>query len=72
MALTRSYSKHHFLPGMEVQLLPHQIIGVSWLVRQERESGLRGGILADEMGLWVFPLLKVRSTNPVPVERPCR
>ncbi|KAF9784773.1 SNF2 family N-terminal domain-containing protein [Thelephora terrestris] len=44
-------TKHHFLPGMEVQLLPHQIIGVSWLVRQERESGIKGGILADEMGL---------------------
>lgn len=51
--LTRSLSKHHFLPGMEVRLLPHQIIGVSWMVRQERDSGLRGGILADEMGLWV-------------------
>ena len=49
--LTRSRSKHHFLPGMEVRLLPHQMIGVSWMVRQERESGLRGGILADEMGL---------------------
>ncbi|KAF9649722.1 hypothetical protein BDM02DRAFT_3186073 [Thelephora ganbajun] len=44
-------TKHHFLPGMEVRLLPHQIIGVSWMVRQERESGLKGGILADEMGL---------------------
>lgn len=72
MALTRSHSKHHFLPGMEVQLLPHQIIGVSWLARQERESGLRGGILADEMGLCVFPLLQVLGANPVSVERPCR
>ena len=51
MVLTRSHSKHHFLPGMEVRLLPHQIIGVSWMVRQEREYGLKGGILADEMGL---------------------
>lgn len=51
MTLTRPYSKNHFLPGMEVQLLPHQVIGVSWMVRQERESGLKGGILADEMGL---------------------
>jgi SNF2 family DNA or RNA helicase len=45
---------------MEIQLLPHQIIGVSWLVRQERESGFKGGILADEMGLWVFSLPKPR------------
>lgn len=36
---------------MEVQLLPHQLIGVSWMVHQERESSLKGGILADEMGL---------------------
>lgn len=57
MILTRPNSNHHFLPGMEVRLLPHQIIGVSWMVRQERESGLKGGILADEMGLWVFSLL---------------
>ena len=41
---------------MEVRLLPHQVIGVSWMVRQERESKLRGGILADEMGLLVFSL----------------
>jgi len=45
---------------MEVRLLPHQIIGVSWMVRQERESGLKGGILADEMGLWVSSLSKPR------------
>jgi len=41
---------------MEVRLLPHQVIGVSWMVRQERETKLRGGILADEMGLWVVSL----------------
>lgn len=44
---------------MEVRLLPHQIIGVSWMVRQEYESGLKGGILADEMGLWVSSFLKL-------------
>lgn len=42
---------------MEVQLLPHQVIGVSWMLRQERESGLKGGILADEMGLFVSSAL---------------
>jgi len=44
---------------MEVRLLPHQIIGVSWMVRQELEFGLKGGILADEMGLWVLSFFQV-------------
>ncbi|CDO69944.1 hypothetical protein BN946_scf184836.g18 [Trametes cinnabarina] len=39
------------VPGMEVRLLPHQIIGVKWMVDQERNTPHRGGILADEMGL---------------------
>lgn len=39
------------LPGMKTVLMPHQVIGVAWLVNQERNSPLRGGILADEMGL---------------------
>lgn len=47
---------------MEVRLLPHQIIGVSWMVRQERETKLKGGILADEMGLWVFYLSRLRRS----------
>ncbi|KAI0819841.1 SNF2 family N-terminal domain-containing protein [Trametes gibbosa] len=36
---------------MEVRLLPHQLIGVSWMTKQERESPHKGGILADDMGL---------------------
>ncbi|KAI0319418.1 SNF2 family N-terminal domain-containing protein [Amylostereum chailletii] len=39
------------LPGMEVRLIAHQIIGVTWMLTQERESPYKGGILADEMGL---------------------
>ncbi|KAI0655704.1 SNF2 family N-terminal domain-containing protein [Cubamyces menziesii] len=39
------------IPGMEVRLLPHQLIGVSWMVEQERTSPHKGGILADDMGL---------------------
>lgn len=35
-----------FLPGMEIQLMPHQLIGVSWMVEQEAKPELRGGILA--------------------------
>lgn len=36
---------------MEVRLLPHQLIGVSWMIDQERNSPHKGGILADDMGL---------------------
>ena len=34
------------LPGLEVQLMPHQLIGVSWMVEQEAKPDIRGGILA--------------------------
>ncbi|KII91157.1 hypothetical protein PLICRDRAFT_104830 [Plicaturopsis crispa FD-325 SS-3] len=38
------------LPGMEICLMPHQTIGVAWML--EKENGpLKGGMLADEMGL---------------------
>jgi hypothetical protein len=30
MAILRSYSDKDLLPGLEVRLLPHQLIGVSW------------------------------------------
>lgn len=36
---------------MEVRLLPHQLVGVSWMVSQEHNSKYNGGILADDMGL---------------------
>lgn len=36
---------------MEVRLLPHQLIGVAWMLDQERVSTHKGGILADDMGL---------------------
>ncbi|KAH9017389.1 SNF2 family DNA-dependent ATPase [Lactarius pseudohatsudake] len=39
------------IPGMEVRLIPHQIIGVSWMLMQEKETAYKGGILADDMGL---------------------
>ena len=39
------------LPGMEVALMPHQVIGVDWMIKQEECKARRGGILADEMGL---------------------
>ncbi|KAF5353246.1 hypothetical protein D9756_007899 [Leucocoprinus leucothites] len=42
--------KQDYLPGLEVRLLAHQVIGVAWMLKQEQ--GLhKGGILADDMGL---------------------
>ncbi|KAF8970384.1 P-loop containing nucleoside triphosphate hydrolase protein [Flammula alnicola] len=41
---------HEKLPGMEVSLMPHQAMGVAWMLEKERSS-LQGGCLADEMGL---------------------
>ena len=38
------------LDGMAVRLLPHQIIGVAWMVEQEKDVEKNGGILADAMG----------------------
>ena len=38
------------LPGMQVALMPHQAIGVAWMLEKERGEQ-QGGILADEMGL---------------------
>ncbi|KAF8888452.1 SNF2 family N-terminal domain-containing protein [Gymnopilus junonius] len=42
--------KRDLLPGLEVRLLSHQVIGVSWMLERERSHD-RGGILADDMGL---------------------
>ncbi|KAF9518340.1 hypothetical protein BS47DRAFT_1389234 [Hydnum rufescens UP504] len=38
------------IPGMEIKLMPHQLIGVDWMVAQEN-SRIKGGVLADDMGL---------------------
>ncbi|KAI0047735.1 hypothetical protein FA95DRAFT_1605864 [Auriscalpium vulgare] len=38
------------LPGMEIALMPHQAIGVAWMLEKERSRD-SGGCLADEMGL---------------------
>lgn len=38
------------LPGMEVALMPHQVIGVAWMIEKEKGHE-RGGCMADEMGL---------------------
>ncbi|KAL0958396.1 hypothetical protein HGRIS_000537 [Hohenbuehelia grisea] len=56
------------LPGMAVALMPHQTIGVAWMLEKERGS-VKGGILGDEMGLgktvqMIATLTKNRSVDP--------
>ena len=38
------------IKGMAVNLLPHQLTGVYWMVGQELDETKKGGILADDMG----------------------
>ncbi|OSX63442.1 hypothetical protein POSPLADRAFT_1045766 [Postia placenta MAD-698-R-SB12] len=38
------------LPGMQVALMPHQTIGVAWMLDKEKSSD-KGGCMSDEMGL---------------------
>jgi len=38
------------IPGMEITLMAHQVMGVAWMLEKEK-SNLKGGCLADEMGL---------------------
>ncbi|KAF4616900.1 hypothetical protein D9613_008762 [Agrocybe pediades] len=38
------------IPGMEITLMPHQVMGVAWMLEKEK-SHIKGGCLADEMGL---------------------
>jgi len=38
------------LPGMSITLMPHQAIGVAWMLEKERGPN-KGGCLCDEMGL---------------------
>jgi len=39
------------IPNLSVTLMPHQIIGVAWMVKQEKKTSCAGGVLADAMGL---------------------
>ncbi|KAG6884788.1 hypothetical protein C0993_008278 [Termitomyces sp. T159_Od127] len=58
-------SQYDLLPGMEVPLMPHQTIGVAWMIEKEK-SRLRGGCLADDMGLGkVFTASSNRSKDPM-------
>lgn len=43
-------TQQEHLPGMDISLMAHQILGVAWMIEKE-QSFLKGGCLADEMGL---------------------
>ena len=43
-------TQYDLLPGMEVALMPHQTIGVAWMLEKEKSS-YKGGSLGDDMGL---------------------
>jgi SNF2 family DNA or RNA helicase len=43
-------AQYQLLLGMEVALMPHQTIGVAWMIEKEASS-LKGGCLGDDMGL---------------------
>ena len=38
------------LPHMEIPLMPHQVIGVAWMMEKEASPN-KGGCLGDDMGL---------------------
>lgn len=61
---------------MRLQLYPHQVQAVSWMMSRERQRdchGIRGGILADEMGLGktITILECIRRTNIGPTLIAC-
>ncbi|WWD15746.1 hypothetical protein CI109_100168 [Kwoniella shandongensis] len=39
------------LPGLVIQLMPHQVLGVSFMIEKEKNQKYRGGINGDSMGL---------------------
>ncbi|KAJ7437384.1 P-loop containing nucleoside triphosphate hydrolase protein [Mycena galericulata] len=42
---------HELLPSLDIPLMPHQLLGVAWMVEKEKTKTLKGGCMADEMGL---------------------
>ncbi|KAF3921942.1 hypothetical protein ABW20_dc0102427 [Dactylellina cionopaga] len=52
--------------GLKVTLLPHQIRGLAWLLKQE-DSKVKGGILGDDMGLGkTIQSITLLLSNPMP------
>lgn len=38
-------------PGLSIALMPHQVIGVAWMLDKEKSAAFKGGILSDEVCL---------------------
>ncbi|RDB16047.1 putative ATP-dependent helicase C23E6.02 [Hypsizygus marmoreus] len=62
-------TQYDLMPGMEVALMPHQTIGVAWMVEKEKSS-LKGGCLGDDMGLgktvqMIATIIKNKSEDPI-------
>ena len=49
--------------GLTQKLLPFQLEGVNWLIKQE-QSPFKGGFLCDEMGCVSLSLRLARSPSP--------
>ncbi|TFK39291.1 SNF2 family N-terminal domain-containing protein [Crucibulum laeve] len=61
-------AQYELLPGMEVALMPHQTIGVAWMLEKEA-STFMGGCLGDDMGLgktvqMISVMVKNQSRDP--------
>ncbi|KAF8153937.1 SNF2 family DNA-dependent ATPase [Crassisporium funariophilum] len=64
--------QNDLLPGLEVRLLNHQVIGVAWMLEKERGPD-RGGILADDMGLGkTVQMIATMAMNMAGLEDECR
>ncbi|CAK5270957.1 unnamed protein product [Mycena citricolor] len=60
-------NKDDVVPGMEARLLPHQAIGVAWMLQKEKGPD-KGGILADDMGLGKTVQMIATMVMNVPAE----
>jgi SNF2 family DNA or RNA helicase len=39
------------LPGLVITLMPHQVMGVAFMLQKERDIKSKGGLMCDAMGL---------------------
>ncbi|KAG7087376.1 hypothetical protein E1B28_013349 [Marasmius oreades] len=61
-------SPQDILPGLDVRLLRHQMIGVAWMLRKEKSDD-KGGILADDMGLGkTVQMIATMAMNPPAID----
>ncbi|KAJ6631188.1 SNF2 family N-terminal domain-containing protein [Mycena sp. CBHHK59/15] len=63
-------TKYDLLPSLDIALMPHQLLGVAWMIENERKKSLKGGCVADEMGLgktvqMIAAMCKNPSENPL-------